>query len=646
MIKKVFCIIGLVITCSVYGQSYEKHKVEIGETITQIAQKYKVTPFDIYQLNPDAQSGLKPNSILLIPKKGTSVKTVSTSTQNHKVITGETLFAIEKKYGITDEALKKVNPFLEKDGLQIGQLLVIPAIPNTKVTLPIPEKVIYHEVLPKETKYSIAKQYGITVEELEKRNPEIIPNLTIGYKLIIKGTAPKTELIPAIEPKKEITSKITSVKAVEVVKYVNYEVKPKETLFSLSKTFGLTQEELIKLNPILTNSLEIGIILKVPSTPLLPSISPETKKVLTALTNKSNGIMTRKKIVLLLPFNLPLPLIESDSLNSNSNRLKKDKFLNMTLDFYSGALIAIDSAKTLNLPVYFKIFDSQETKSTTNMARIIQQNSLETADAIIGPFYQSNIETTAQLLNSNSVPVISPLSKDIGNPFPNLYQTIPTSDNLKHAIFDYMKSKGGNMIAIIDKKRESTRQYLDQYQKEVKIVPFTDKGHFSAVSFKNLFVKNKRNYVILETGNTVMIKTAISIMVDAMPEYDVQLVVLENNETLDTDEILFENLIKLKLMYPSIYRENESDEALVFKNEYRKKNKVFPNTYATRGFDVTFDTMMRISQDKTFLDCANTIITEQVDNRFDYSKKDDGGYTNKGVFILYYDSDLTIKVAN
>jgi LysM repeat protein len=646
MIKKVFCIIGLVITCSVYGQSYEKHKVEIGETITQIAQKYKVTPFDIYQLNPDAQSGLKPNSILLIPKKGTSVKTVSTSTQNHKVITGETLFAIEKKYGITDEALKKVNPFLEKDGLQIGQLLVIPAIPNTKVTLPIPEKVIYHEVLPKETKYSIAKQYGITVEELEKRNPEIIPNLTIGYKLIIKGTAPKTELIPAIEPKKEITSKITSVKAVEVVKYVNYEVKPKETLFSLSKTFGLTQEELIKLNPILTNSLEIGIILKVPSTPLLPSISPETKKVLTALTNKSNGIMTRKKIVLLLPFNLPLPLIESDSLNSNSNRLKKDKFLNMTLDFYSGALIAIDSAKTLNLPVYFKIFDSQETKSTTNMARIIQQNSLETADAIIGPFYQSNIETTAQLLNSNSVPVISPLSKDIGNAFPNLYQTIPTSDNLKHAIFDYMKSKGGNMIAIIDKKRESTRQYLDQYQKEVKIVPFTDKGHFSAVSFKNLFVKNKRNYVILETGNTVMIKTAISIMVDAMPEYDVQLVVLENNETLDTDEILFENLIKLKLMYPSIYRENESDEALVFKNEYRKKNKVFPNTYATRGFDVTFDTMMRISQDKTFLDCANTIITEQVDNRFDYSKKDDGGYTNKGVFILYYDSDLTIKVAN
>lgn len=66
-----------------------------------------------------------------------------------------------------------------------------------------PEKVVYHEVLPKETKYSIAKQYGMTVEELEKRNPEIIPNLTIGYKLIIKGNPPKTDKVVVAEPKKK-----------------------------------------------------------------------------------------------------------------------------------------------------------------------------------------------------------------------------------------------------------------------------------------------------------------------------------------------------------------------------------------------------------------------------------------------------------
>jgi DNA-directed RNA polymerase subunit H (RpoH/RPB5) len=50
---------------------------------------------------------------------------------------------------------------------------------------------IFHEVLPKETKYSIAKQYGITIEELEKKNPEVVANLPVGYKLLIKGTAQK-----------------------------------------------------------------------------------------------------------------------------------------------------------------------------------------------------------------------------------------------------------------------------------------------------------------------------------------------------------------------------------------------------------------------------------------------------------------------
>jgi LysM repeat protein len=48
--------------------------------------------------------------------------------------------------------------------------------------------VIYHDVLPKETKYSISRKYGITIAELEKRNPEeIVSGLAIGYRLIIKG---------------------------------------------------------------------------------------------------------------------------------------------------------------------------------------------------------------------------------------------------------------------------------------------------------------------------------------------------------------------------------------------------------------------------------------------------------------------------
>ena len=643
MINRLICIIFFTITFIAFGQNYDKHKVEKGETITQIAQKYKVTPYDIYQLNPDAQSGLKPNSILLIPQKAADPKqnALKANTQNriHKVEPKETLFGIEKKYGVSDEALKEANPELEKLGLQIGQTLVIPSNTSSKTVLPTPEKNIYHVVLPKETKYSIAKQYGITIEELEKRNPEIIPNLPIGYQLIIKGIAPKTDKPTVVEPKKETVNSITP-KAAPAIHYIDYVVKPKETLYSLSKMSGLAQEELIQLNPALANGVEVGMVLKVPETALIPR-EAETKKEYASLSKNTND---SKKLVLLLPFNLSK--MESDTINSTAMRLKKDKFLNMTLDFYSGALMAIDSAKSLGITIDVSIFDSQETKNTSNISIISQENNLESADAIIGPFYQNNVEKTAELLRKYNVPVISPLSKDIGNAYPNLFQTIPTNEALKTAIFDFMRSKGGNIIAVVDKKKESIIQYIKENQKDAQFAAIQPNGSLSIESLKGLFVKGKINYVVMETRNTGMIKSTMAAMMSVMAIYKVQLVILEPNETLDTDEINFENLTKLNLMYPSITRENESPEALIFEKEYRKDNKISPSTYATRGFDVTFDTMMRLSQGKSYQETADAIATEQVDNKFEYYKKAEGGYTNKGIYILYYDTDLTIKEAN
>jgi len=541
----------------------------------------------------------------------------------------ETLFGIEKKYGVLDEALKNANPDLEKLGLQIGQTLVIPSNAVAKTTVSTPEKVVYHEVLPKETKYSIAKKYGVTIEELEKRNPEIIPNLAIGQKLIIKGTAPK---VVAAAPQKEMVKPI-----VPKVNYITYVVKPKETLYSLSKMSGLSQDEFLFLNPALANGVEIGMEIKVSEYAAIPK-EVEIKKTYTSLSKNSND---RKKMVLLLPFNLTK--IEGDTVNSITNRLKKDKFLNMTLDFYSGALIAIDSAKSIGIPVDISIFDSQETKNSSNISAIHQQHNLETVDAIIGPFYQNNVEKTAALLSNTNVAVISPLSKDIGESLPNLYQTIPTADALKRAVFDYMIAKGGNIIAVVDKKKESATQFIQQNYSQVQFASLQENGSLSAANLKSLFVKDKMNYVVLATENTGMIKTTMATMMSVMASYSVELVIFEPNETLDTDEISFENLTKLKLMYPSITRENESTEALIFEKEYRKKNKISPSTYATRGFDVTFDTLMRLSQGKSYQETVDSTATEQVDNKFEYYKKPDGGYTNKGIYILHYDIDLTIK---
>lgn len=619
----------ILFTNVLFSQETITHKVERGETITEIAKKYQVTPYDIHKLNPDVQDKLKPRTVLLIPSKaGTKVITNQNQAEvTHKVLPKETLYGIEKKYNVSDADLKKANPFLETDGLQIDQILVIPS-KNKKGTSS--EKAVYHDVVAKETKYSIAKKYGITIAELEKKNPEIVPGLTVGSHLLIKGN-------PAAAQKQIVKQEA----AAPVKKYATYEVKPKETLYSLSKMFDLSQEELLALNPELKNGVEIGMLLKVPGNGVFPAVTQN--KVYADLYAKNNS-GDRKKIALLLPFNISR--VESDTANSIVARLKKDKFLNMTLDFYSGALMAIDSAKALGLPIDVSVFDSQETKYNSNIAAVVNDNKLQNADVVIGPFYQSNADATARLLTSANVPVISPLSKDEGNPIANLYQAVPSNDVLKTKMFDFMRSKKGNVLAVVDKKKGSVIQYLKQNQPDVKLVPLNENGTLSADNLKSMLVPGRTNYVVMETGNTLMVKNTIAAMVSAMSLFQVQLVILEPNETLDTDEINFSNLVKLKLMYPSVTREDSTAEGVVFENKFRKINSITPSDYATRGFDVTFDVIMRLMQNKSFEETVNATSTQQFKNKFEYYKKDGGGYANKGVYILYYDTDLSVKVAN
>ncbi|TDO72920.1 LysM domain-containing protein [Flavobacterium chryseum] len=684
------------ITSAAFSQEkVVKYKVSSGETVNQIAEKFKVTPYDIYSLNPDARAGLVPNSVLLIPTTpGKAVKkdvatvknTAAGKATTHEVQPKETLFGIEKKYGVSDEALKVANPFLIENGLQIGQTLVIPSkgsavkTTTTAAKSTASEKYVFHDVVAKETKYSIAKEYKTTVEDLEKRNPDIVANLPIGYRLTIKGTAPKTEASTSVAAtvEKPVETKKTNEAVKKGTTYMDYQVKPKETLYSLSRTFQLTQDELAALNPSLSEGLKEGMVLKVPSgfvapVPIIPQQQPQQTaekstekpienigggsiKVLEKVKSetvsadpevvelsKKRGLNERKKVVLLLPFNIAK--MQNDT-TSIATRLKKDKFLNMTLDFYSGALMAIDSAKALKLPIDVAIYDSQETKNTSNVTGLISQNKLQDANAVIGPFYQSNAEVAANSLRLYNVPVISPLSRDTANPIDNLYQSIPTNDVVRNAVFDYMRAKNGNIVAVVDKKKESVISYIKQNQKGVVFAALSETGGLDVANLKSLLLPNRMNYVVMETGNTAMIKTTIRALLDAQRSCQVQLVILEPNSTLDTDEINFDNLVQLKLMYPSVTRESGEQPVLIFEKEYRLKNKVNPNTYATRGFDVTFDTMMRLVQGKTYQETTDEITTEQVDNKFQYYKKEDGGHANKGVYILYYDSDLTLKVAN
>lgn len=218
--------IFLFFSVSVFSQeNYIKHTISKGDNLTSIAKKYGVKPKDISNANPDAPKILKLNSILLIPNIGqsTAIKPneaiAEITSGSHEVLAKETLWGISKKYKISVEDLKKANPSLETEGLKIGQQIVIPSKENSALQRPA-ENIqtslveVLREVMPKETKYAIAKEFGITVAELEQQNPEIKNKLPIGYKLKILTSKEKAVAYqntnPPVTPEKTVDNPIVN----------------------------------------------------------------------------------------------------------------------------------------------------------------------------------------------------------------------------------------------------------------------------------------------------------------------------------------------------------------------------------------------------------------------------------------------------
>ena len=203
----------LLITSIGFSQKTIKHSVVSGESIYSIAKKYGVSESDIYELNPKSKGALlQLKTVLLIPNKknksknNKEVEVLKSLPDFHIVESGESLYKISKKYNISIEKLKELNPDINPQALQIGDKIKITSskeVSNaqtnqikTKVeeTIVLPaESELYidelgnkvHKVNKGETLYRISKKYKVSVRDLEEMNPEIIANLPIGYEVIV-----------------------------------------------------------------------------------------------------------------------------------------------------------------------------------------------------------------------------------------------------------------------------------------------------------------------------------------------------------------------------------------------------------------------------------------------------------------------------
>lgn len=159
----------------------------------------------------------------------------------HRVELKETLYGISKRYGTSVEAILQQNPTAD-GGLEIGQVLKVPYVSSPKK----PASNGKHIVAEKETLYSIARLYGITVDELRQLNKLTDTSLALGQELLVRRGVTSTAA-PALNN----TAPLQSIKGVHTV-------AAKETLFSLSRQYGVSVDQLKEWNSLSSNELQLG----------------------------------------------------------------------------------------------------------------------------------------------------------------------------------------------------------------------------------------------------------------------------------------------------------------------------------------------------------------------------------------------------
>ncbi len=651
----IVCFLFQLSTLSASAQEFKYHTVEAGETVYSIAKAYNISEEAIYKYNPDAKGNLEVSSKLVIPlsqqKKEVSTETEDIQFITHTVKRKETLYRLSKDYNVEIDEIKRFNKHLYSEELKRGEEILIPqrkkASGNTELAssreLDIPKAVNQeisetreHVVLPKETKYGIARKYGITVKELEELNPKV--DVLKPGVMIRVGTDVLDEPVILTD---------------EVFEF--YEVKPKETLFGLSRKFDVSQDSLMSLNPALEDGLKIGMVLKVPNTDDEDNLPGETEDLASEaengnankkldLSNKLSNFNT-KELVVLLPYNLSQ--IDQDSISSYKDAILDDRVLRISLDFYSGVKMAVEKAKSLGISTQLKTYDTR--RNVQEVTNIISSNDFSSVDAVIGPLLQNTTEAAAARLAQYNVPVISPLSNREMRSYQNLFQSRPTDEILKNAMFDYLEKNavGKNVIIIADAAKNQEKNELTQILPNSRVI-LPSEAYLSAEKIKGVLSKTQENWVILESSNIGLISSTTSALNRLAREHQIKLFTTNRNSGFEDDVVDNEHLGRLNFHYPSVDKQYDDMMTEEFIEDYKEQFNMIPNQYVVRGYDLTLDILLRLASAEDLYDSFEkyTGFTEYHENKFHYNSKRNGGFYNDAVYIMSLDEELNLKVAN
>ena len=632
MFKNYIFILSFLFCFNTVSQSIESIQIDEDQKISDFLINYDISPNDFFILNPaftssrfnylklDLEKKLKSGDFIRIFESIENNKSEQISFIIHKIKRKQTLSEISSIYGVSENLILKYNIEIE---IKRNNILKIPVKKARINKSNVVDKLKAYTVKPKEGKWRIAYKYGISINTLENINPEIGSILKLGQKI-------------AVPNKDEI--KLNTVE--ENNDY--FEIQKNIQISVLEQKLGLKNNSIIKLNPGILDSVEKGIIIKVP-------VSTKTNEDVINLSKKSlqDNIVDfdKKKFAIILPFRLDN--FDYDSIQKSTPILKNDKLLNISLDFLFGAEMAVNSYSELGIDVQMDVFDSALDRSKID--KILDENNFEIYDFIVGPLTDNLFNYFVDSTKDLNIKIVKPLSKKqntdrrIINTIPNdtlLFNEIishvesDTTRSEKYIISDSKSVEISNKIKKIFPESKQFFSKINEFGDDTKTLVYDD--------LDSTFVKGK-NIVFLETKEQGFVSNVSSILNSFINDtIKIELFTTNKNNAFEGANVSNNYLSNLKFQYASTNKKIDIVEDKSFIDKFISNYNYFPSKYSIRAYDITYDLLLRISNGDLNDENIFEIESQYFENKFRYKRSSSGSIDNIANYLIKHE-DLKIE---
>jgi len=543
---------------------------------------------------------------------------------NHTVIEGNTLFNLQKMYACPAEDILNANEGIER-GLDVGEVVFIP----------VHKKTITHIVSSNESIYSLSRLFSVPIDSIVKHNLISGNELKIGQRLsikdaiipILKEVSTYSEGILKNIPSNDLTSSLNS-NLMNDDLFVLHTVQSQESLYTISKRYMVSINDLIELNNLKTSKISPNDVLKIKlkeenkgdieQRNVPPSQKTETIQFPSLKDKKSLSV------ALFLPFNL-------DS-RSDINK----SISNAAIEYYMGAKLAIDSLSDLGFKAEFFIYDYFD--KTKSLQTILEQKSFLSTDLIIAPLHQKEAEIVAEWALKNNVKMIYSVTfSNFLFENKNAYAMVTNNDILLEKLaVEMITTKKDQQLVLVKSGNAADdlmyQHFLSAFRAEVAL-KYNSKIIEANYDNYKLFTKNGRSTCFIFLSNE---KEKVIALLNHCKENELfQVVGLK--EWIDLKEINSEikNKFSFYYMAPSYFSYN--DPALkTFHKLYRKKYNADLTKMACLGYDVVYNACKYFMTDE--------VASRGLISNFSFVENPDGkGFQNTGCFLLKFE-DFESKI--